>query len=254
MYTSKQIRGYTLAAKNGEIGKVRDCLFDDVDWHIRYLVVDTGNWLIGRKIVLSPESLSAPDTDNGTVPASLTREAVQDSPSLEEHQPVSLQFEERLATYYQWPVYWDSMTMAAGIPGAGVPPTEQPPQSEDRLRVDSPDSLYEANPHLRSAAEVSDYRMEGEDGTLGHLEDVLFDAHWKIHYWVVDAGSWLGGRMILVDPRWATSLDWSRQTVKTRLSRRDVADSPEYEPDSPWTGQFGTRLREYFQRILGPSQ
>src|SRR5687767_2340606 len=50
----KDLRGYVIRAIDGTIGKVDDFYFDDEDWGIRYLVVDTGSWLSGRKVLISP--------------------------------------------------------------------------------------------------------------------------------------------------------------------------------------------------------
>ena len=57
----KDLRGYAIRATDGVIGKVDDFYFDDEDWGIRYLVVDTGSWLSGRKVLISPIALGSPD-------------------------------------------------------------------------------------------------------------------------------------------------------------------------------------------------
>ena len=41
--------GYSIRALDGELGKVSEFYFDDFTWSIRYLVVDTGNWLSDGK-------------------------------------------------------------------------------------------------------------------------------------------------------------------------------------------------------------
>jgi hypothetical protein len=35
---------------DGRVGTVKDFLFDDQSWKIRWMVVDTGYWLPGRRI------------------------------------------------------------------------------------------------------------------------------------------------------------------------------------------------------------
>ena len=50
----KDLRGYAIRGTDGVIGKVDDFYFDDEDWFIRYLVVNTGSWLSGRKVLISP--------------------------------------------------------------------------------------------------------------------------------------------------------------------------------------------------------
>lgn len=56
---AKTLNGYSLIARDGEIGKVKEFYFDDKHWTIRYLVADTGNWLTGRKVLISPYALLA---------------------------------------------------------------------------------------------------------------------------------------------------------------------------------------------------
>ena len=46
------IKGYAIAATDGRLGTVSDFLFDDASWLVRWLVVDTGKWLSGRKVLL----------------------------------------------------------------------------------------------------------------------------------------------------------------------------------------------------------
>jgi len=53
----KELYGDKLAALDGEIGRVRDVYFDDKTWVIRYVVADTGSWLTGRLVLLSPHAI-----------------------------------------------------------------------------------------------------------------------------------------------------------------------------------------------------
>jgi hypothetical protein len=52
--STKDLKRNTIVATDGEIGKVEDFYFDDRSWTMRYLVADTGNWLLGRKVLISP--------------------------------------------------------------------------------------------------------------------------------------------------------------------------------------------------------
>lgn len=64
---AKRIKGYKLAALDGEIGRVKDLYYDDQHWTIRYLVADTGTWLPGRQVLISPWSLKRRKTEPHTV-------------------------------------------------------------------------------------------------------------------------------------------------------------------------------------------
>ncbi|MGH7317879.1 MAG: PRC-barrel domain-containing protein, partial [Candidatus Rokuibacteriota bacterium] len=65
-------KGLSIEASDGDIGSVKDLYFDDLMWTVRYLVVDTGAWLPGRQVLISPMSVAATVTDKVIV--DLTRE------------------------------------------------------------------------------------------------------------------------------------------------------------------------------------
>ena len=103
----KTLNGYSIQNTNAEtIGKVKDIYFDDRHWTVRYLVANTGKWLTGRKVLLSPYALVAVNTDHENIVADLTKKQIEDSPSLDSDKPVSKQFESDYYGYYGWPNYW----------------------------------------------------------------------------------------------------------------------------------------------------
>ena len=88
------MRGFTIHASDGDLGSVDEFLFDDAQWTIRYLVVNTGGWLSGRLVLVSPIAFRAVDWDRETFDVALTRQQVEQSPSIATDQPVSRQQEE----------------------------------------------------------------------------------------------------------------------------------------------------------------
>src|ERR1051326_3105996 len=116
----KELIAYSVQATDDKIGKVDDFYFDDERWTVRYMVVNTGHWLPGRKVLISPVSLLQPDWETKTFPVNLTKEQVRKSPDINTAKPVSRQQEAELHKYYAWPAYW-------GIPsypvaGYGIAP------------------------------------------------------------------------------------------------------------------------------------
>ena len=79
-----RIRGFHMHATDGNIGHIDDFLFDEGGWQVRYLVVDTSNWLGGKWVAVSPLSVTRVDWAERTLHVDLTREQVRSSPSLEE--------------------------------------------------------------------------------------------------------------------------------------------------------------------------
>jgi len=71
---------FSIGAIDGPIGKVKDFYFDDQDWAIRYLVVETGSWLSNRRVLVPPAGLGELNFSTKAIPAELTREQVRCSP------------------------------------------------------------------------------------------------------------------------------------------------------------------------------
>ena len=103
---AKTLKGYKLNSRDGEIGKVKEFYFDDRHWAIRYLVADTGNWLTGRQVLISPYALVAVNKEEQNITIDLTKKQIEDSPSLNSDKPVSRQFEQAYYGYYGYPMYW----------------------------------------------------------------------------------------------------------------------------------------------------
>jgi uncharacterized protein YrrD len=235
----KDLEGYKIAEKDGHIGKVHDFFFDDEFWVVRYLVVDTGSWLPGRKVLLSPGVLLTPDWNAREFTVALTRDQVKNSPDIDTDKPVSRQREMELRTYYGWPFYWTGGG-AWPEPIPLMPPLEPPP----------PKTREEGDPHLRSVREMIGYNIEADDGEIGFVDDFIAEEEtWVIRYLVVSTHKWLPGRKVLVAPHWiAGRISWAKQTVKLNMSRASVKNSPEFDPSAPVNREYETRLYDYYGR------
>lgn len=220
-----QVRGLSIHAVDGVIGKVNDVYFDDLDWTVRYLVVDTGHWLTGRQVLISPHSLGTVDLAKGELMVSLTMDKVQHSPDVDTHRPVSRQYEQDLSAYYGYPYYWDG----PGVWGIGAYPgsviaegrwleRERPQRVTVRTLEDS---------HLRSAAAVLGHHLHATDGDIGHVVDLRIDDHsWSVITLVVEAGHWWSGHRVDISPRDIADIDWVEARVAVTMSRQDVKDAP----------------------------
>jgi PRC-barrel domain len=237
----KELLGYQLLAKDGHMGKVHNFLFNDEDWRIRYLIVDTGPWILGRKVLISPLALGQPIWASETFPVDLTREQVKSSPDVDLAKPVSRQYEERLFKHYSWPAYW---SMNATIPG---PPVYVSPllfsKQEDQTHK-------EVDSHLRSAKELFGYQVNALEGDVGTLTDfIVEDEDWNIRYMVVDISTWLGSeKQILVALEWVNNIDVSRKEVLIDLSQDAVKFSPAFDPSLPVNRQYEEVIYDYHGR------
>ncbi len=193
LYKAATLKGYTLNSLDGEIGKVGEFYFDDLHWTIRYLVADTGNWLPGREVLLSPHALVAVKQKKKQIAVELTKQQIEDSPPLTSDKPVSRQFEEAYYSHYGWPMYWAGSNVWGASPFIvrnPVEPTEHAPTEKA------------SDPHLRSTGVVRGYHIEAVDGSIGHVEDfILDDDAWTIRYLIIDTVNWWPGKKVLVATR-----------------------------------------------------
>jgi sporulation protein YlmC with PRC-barrel domain len=221
---ASDIQGYTIAATDGDIGTVSDLLFEDTTWLVRWLVVDTGNWLPGRKVLLPVSVLGRLDPAAGRFPVKLTVQQIKDSPDIDTDRPVSRQMETNIYDYYGWSPYWSTGFYMGGYGYGGGVPLSLP----NRKTTDG--GMAHDDKHLRSVAEITGYHIHAKDGDIGHISDVLLeDADWSIHYLTVDTSNWLGGKKVLISPRSVKTIDWAERTVGLDVDRARVENSPAYE-------------------------
>jgi uncharacterized protein YrrD len=236
----KTVTGYTLDSLDGEIGSVSEFYFDDKHWTIRYMVADTGDWLPGRMVLISPYALVEVAKEERHVEVNLTRKQIEESPSQDSDKPVSRQFEEAYYGYYRWPRYWD------GPYAWGVYPNFV--RDSDQWR-ESAQGQSSWDSHLRSTGEVSGYHLQGSDGEIGHVEDfIIDDATWTIRYLVINTRNWWPGKKVLVSTAWVDGVSWSESKVLVSLSRESIRESPEYSEESLLTRDYEEKLHGHYGR------
>ncbi len=239
----KDLRRYTIAASDGDIGRIDDVYFDDQSWTVRHLVVDTGAWLTGRRVLIPPRAIDRIDAGQERVAARLTRKQVEDSPGIDTEQPVSRQHERHLYGYYGYPFYWGGPYLWGPIPYPAAPPPGGYPV--ERESGDEP----AGDVHLRSARDVSGHHIQATDGELGHVEDFLIDEQtWAIRYLVVDPRNWWPGHFVVIATEWIVAVHWNDSTVQVDVDKETVRKAPPYEAERVLDREYERRLHGYFRR------
>jgi sporulation protein YlmC with PRC-barrel domain len=254
LWNASAINGYAIAASDGHLGTVSDFLFDDKSWMIRWLVVDTGTWLPGRKVLLPPMALGHPNAIERVFPVRLTRQQVKDSPDIDTDRPVSRQMETHVYDYYGWNPYWDTGLYMGGYGFAGgVIPQPAAPSSQQREAEEMRARQYEGDAHLRSIKVVTGYHIHATDGEIGHVEDVLVDdTDWGIRFLIVNTSNWWSGNKVLISPRSAGEIDWSDKLVNLHVDRQRVKDSPAYDESMPVDRAYERRFHDYYGGGIRP--
>jgi sporulation protein YlmC with PRC-barrel domain len=210
----QDLQGDTIIARDGEIGSLADAYFDDEHWRLRYLVIDTGRWLPGRQVLVSPKA--AAQVDDDVLRVELSRSQIEGAPGIDADPPVSklmrLAHQRQYVHPYTGPFLWGML---------------QPQSPAEREAARQAEQRAERS-HVRSGKEVAGYRIRAADGELGHVEDVVVDdASWTITGMIVDTKSWLPGGHVVVPPSAVVGIDALRKEVSVRLRRDELKRAPE---------------------------
>jgi hypothetical protein len=104
--SAKEVIGYHIQALDGEIGHVKDFFLQEDCWCIRYVLVNTRNWLPGRDVLVAQASMDKVDWAESKVYVDLTRQQVKESPEYNVKTSIAREYEERLLDHYDVPPYW----------------------------------------------------------------------------------------------------------------------------------------------------
>ncbi|MGC9985693.1 MAG: PRC-barrel domain-containing protein [Polyangia bacterium] len=239
----KDIEEFAISATDGDIGRVANFLFDDDRWVVRYLVVETGGFLAGRRVLISPISFRLVDWGARRFHLALTMEKVKSSPSVDVNKPVSRQHERNYYSYYGYPYYWGY----AGLWGSATSPRLLAAGTWNE--VPTADSEKLGDVHLRSVNEVRGYHIHGKDATIGQVDDFIIDDEtWAVRYLVIDTSNWWFGKKVLVAPHWASRISWAEANVYLDMSRQAIKDGPEWKSSVPISREYEARLHDYHKR------
>ena len=237
---AKTLKDYKLEGLDGEIGEVKEFYFDDRYWTIRYLVADTGGWLTGKQVLISPYALGFVIKEERHITVDLTKKQIEDSPALSSDKPVSRQFEDAYYGYYGWPTYWGGPYMWG--------PYSYPMRDRDKWR-ESTQGKQTWDAHLRSTRDVSGHHVQAADGEIGHVEDfIIDDKTWAVRYLIIDTRNWWPGKKVLISPQWIERVSWDELKVFVNLPRETIKQSPEYTEELLLTRDYETGLHRHYNR------
>jgi sporulation protein YlmC with PRC-barrel domain len=212
----KELYGHKLSSIDGEIGHIKDFYFDDQRWAVRYLVADTGSWLTGRLVLISPHAFDYFDRDSKQLHVKLSRPQIEKSPSIDAHRPVSRQHEEAYFAYYGWPDYWtgDLLWGAAGFPLVTAPQNGVTLHHGHNQRNDL---------HLRSTKALKGYDIQANDGPIGSVTSFMVDdKSWAIGELIVETGHWYWGKEVRIPASSIKRISYEESLVFVNLSKAEI--------------------------------
>ena len=100
---------------------------------------------------------------------------------------------------------------------------------------------------LRSTNDLIDCTISATDGLIGRVRDCYFDDQtWGVRYLVVDTGTWLSSRKVLIPPSTIVTPNWAKQLLSVRMTRQQVEDSPNIDTDRPVSRQHERTLLKHY--------
>lgn len=277
---SKTIQDYKLHGIDGEVGNIKEFYFDDRHWTVRYLVANTGNWLNSRQVLISPYFLKNVDHGSEVINVDLTKNQIENSPSIDRNVPVTRDYEVSYHGYYGTPLYWDGPSMWGAnpyllrnrdewinkrseniVPDKGVTPGDPDNEMSGSVAGENTrltNSGNEVNPDkgntwdssLRSTDDVNDYKIHASDeDKIGHVDDFIIDDEtWAIRYLIINTGNIFTGKKVLISPQWIDHISWDDSRVYINLTKETIKQSPEYSEESGLTRDYETSLFGYYKK------
>jgi hypothetical protein len=221
--------GFAINATDGYVGRIDDILFDDKTWTLRWFVITTGAWRLGRQILVHPSALEKPETSGRAFSAKQTREEVEASLGIQSDQPVSRQMEQNFGDGYSYSAAWGADYY--DIEAFGSPRGRW----SNAYGTATPAVTPAGDPHLRSLNEVKGYHIHALDGEIGHLSDFLInDESWMLEYVLIDTKNWLRGKHVLLPAAAITEIDWGGRYLRVDQTCYKIKSTLPWT-ESDWT-------------------
>jgi len=219
-----ELIGRHMEALDGEAGTIEDLYFEDLTWIIRYLIVRTGKWLSGRKVLLSPRCLANKPGKTGPFKVNLTQDQIRNSPDINTEKPVYRQQEIEIAEYYPGLDYWGKGSYAGGVANASIILDKQ--IIKKAFKKDNGPAV---DLHLQSVRHMTGYRVHATDGEIGHAGDFIVDeATWKLEYLVVETHHLFRDKQVLVPVGDISKEQWSNAEIYVNIPRSSLKNSLAY--------------------------
>lgn len=221
MYLS-ELAGFSLSAlDNNDIGSPKDFLFNDKDWVVRYLVLDSHPWIpMSKKVLISPVSLGEPEGLTRNISVQLSHHQIKDGPMLDEHATVSRENEQELFQHYGYGYYWMGTGLWGTFPHPGALVEQQALEKEKEKAGEARRAGDDEHGYLRSVHEVQGYTMYSQENKkIGRVSDfVIDDATWKVEFIEVTVND----EHFMVPVKRVDRIDWAERSVHITRKKSEL--------------------------------
>ena len=232
MVSYKQLRGFSIKAKDGTAGHVKDIYFDDGDWRIRYIVDENG---VGahRDTLVNREWIKEADPGEKMVELNATRQQLSLKRKSGETKVLAKEEPKRSTAQAAWELLFKQLFPASfpdSITGEKRLPMPAPWMLEIGPSLEKP--VPQSN--LQSAFDVIGYRVSTNDGKLGYVEDFIIDSKdWTVRFLVINVARGLNGKRILVSTEWVDWVSWKQHKISISADKETLSACPNFMLEIP---------------------
>ena len=206
-------RGCHAHASDGYIGTVEDFYFDDRHWDLRYLVLNTGKFPLGRKVLVPPTAIDTFDPQAQVVSLRQSMQEIQNSPEIDVDRPVYRQLHDLEVNYTSWVTHW--------TPQHDLPAPEANP-------------MPTGDAHLRSLNNVCKYTVMAFDGRVGSVADLVVDSEtWHIPLVILDTTHYLAADKVVLPSSDFKAIRVEDREISVDLYKDDVLRAPRIDASLP---------------------
>lgn len=244
-HSLKNLKGYSVETADGMKGKIKDFLFDEDTWAVRYIDADFGNLFKDKRIILPVDVIIETSWKHHRFTLNISKEKIEKSPSPQDKPTVSREYEKQLVKYYGFPFYWSTGGIVPAPPGSYYPVR---PLNVPQNKISEKD----LNTKLRSFREVEGYQIRAIDDTLGHVEDIMIDdTDWQLVYLIIDTSNWLPwSKKVMLAINWLEEISYVKGEVKINLNTDTIKSAPDFDTNQPIEMAYERALSDYYQRFL----
>ena len=212
LWNDSSLKGYAVVATDGLVGTICDFIFEDKDWKIIWVVVETGTWLSGRKVFVPASNFQQPDQGARQYQLNMTLAQVG------------------------YCLHGDVAQLGDETSGAHFTQGELTSEANKHK-----------GPHLRALNILKGASVEVIDGDVGHAEEFLIDtSNWLVKYLVIHTSSWWPGEKLLISAHSIKGIDYTRNILQLDATRQFVKDSPPYNAEQTADGIFDESFQTYY--------
>lgn len=283
-YTLTQLFEFRTTAREGELGSVTDCYFDDAEWAVRYFVINENDLVTGNKFLIARVAFLNVDLGKKQLFVKESRQKILASPEFAEDMPVSRQYEIALHRYYEWPVYWGQLSflddeavtstqsslpeddVMERDPEIGDPDEDAVPDQELKGNFREPvdDELQQMefgqpvdegsfNPSLQSARDLIGYTIRAQEEKVGVVCDFIFnDRTLVLEYIVIDSGIQSENKSSLIPNTWVTEISWQSSEIRVNVKNESIINAPPFNVGNPVPEEYIKKLMDYYDGLEEP--